>query len=91
MNKTEYFYFWRQGVLLNTRYIRKFSHEEYIKSNSIEKCMIFKHFSSRDEGRSRIFISKSKTPLQAYDKIKIHNRIVTCLWKINKLLKKHNE
>jgi len=88
-NKYAHLNYWQQGELLYTKDTAKLSEEDFNNADFIERCMIFKDFSYRDQGRSRIFISKSQSPEIAYKKLNFHNRIITCMWKINKLMEKY--
>ena len=48
---------WRQGRLLMTASVRRWSPELIEQSDRDERCRVFANFTERDEGRSREFVA----------------------------------
>lgn len=67
---------WQQGYLLDTGVTRRWSRREREYANNIEKCIAFAHFTPRDDGRSRKFVFRFKSPELCKLAVSEHNKHV---------------
>ena len=56
---------WSQGITLITANTKKWTNEQFEKSNEIERKSIFNNFNIEDEGRSRVLIATCENANQA--------------------------
>ncbi len=69
--------YWQQGRLLMTPQVQRWSKEEQGAGDYEERCMVFKHFSGDDQGRSRELIAWCRSPEEAAALVEEHNALVT--------------
>ncbi len=70
-------HYWQQGRLLMTPQVKKWCKEDQIAGDNEERCMVFKHFSADDQGRSRELIARCRTHDEAAALVEEHNALVT--------------
>jgi len=66
---------WSRGMLLDTPTTRRWDDREKADVDAIERRTIFRKFSTRDDGKSRVFIKRCDTINQAIDECRRHNEI----------------
>ncbi len=64
---------WQQGCLLMTRDVKRQSPEWQAEAAAAEKRMVFAHFSTMDDGRSRVLLFACATPEEAAEMVRTHN------------------
>lgn len=78
---------WSTGYLLLTRDTKKWTNEQKSEANEIEQHLIFKHFSSRDAGKSRVLIKKCETKHEARNTTARHNNLCETVDTLKKIYK----
>lgn len=68
--------YWKQGYTIATRITNEWSEERFKDNEYQEKCCAFVRFSCLDEGRSRQFVYKYRTPEKCKKAIDKHNKIL---------------
>lgn len=65
---------WQQGVLLQTRTVQRMSAEWRQAASEEEKRGLFAHFSSVDQGRSRVRLWRFETADECATAVEKHNK-----------------
>ena len=76
-------------MLLDTPTTRRWDDREKADVDAIERRTIFRKFSTRDDGKSRVFIKRCDTINQAIDECRRHNEIVDKMYRLNRILMKY--